>query len=85
MTDTPPDRDAIRKRARARALQMGVPVRPESAATDSPVPEPVPTTRPHALRALLNGGHLTAGQAESARRLFAYASQYVNDHPEDAA
>jgi len=82
MTD-PTDREAIRRRARRRAEQMGL--RPE--ATPDPAThdflEPLPTTRPGALRALLNTGRLTPGQATAARDLL--AAVHHTDHPEDAA
>lgn len=84
MSDTPQDREAIRQKARARAIRMGVAVRPEPAA-DGPGMEPVPTTNPAALRALLNRGHLTPGQAATARRMFEATRKFINDHPEDAA
>lgn len=83
MTDST-DWAAVRQNARARAVQMGLRVRPEQAETDvGPALEPVPTTNPRALRALLNSGQLTPGQAASARRLFAAVRQHVIDHPED--
>lgn len=86
MTDAPPDREAIRKRARVRAEQMGVRTRPVAAAdADGTAPEPVPTTNMRALQQLLNRGQLTPGQAESARRMFAAVNKYINDYPEDAA
>ena len=85
MTDpTPIDREAIRRRARARAEEMGLARRPEPA-DDGPVPEPLPTTNPSVLRALLNTGRLTPGQAAAARRMFAAARQHATDHPESAA
>lgn len=88
MTD-PTDREALRARARARAVSMGY-ARPEGAEDDvqAPALEPLPTTNPRALRALLDRGHLTPGQAESARRLFKAVREYVaTDHhtPGDAA
>lgn len=69
MTD-PTDREAIRRRARARVISMGLPVRPEYD-DQAPAAEPLPTERPAALRALLHRGHLTPGQEVSARRLLA--------------
>jgi hypothetical protein len=63
---------------------MGLAVVPEPE-QDVPALEPLPTTNPHALRALLDRGHLTPGQAASARALFKAVREYVNDHPEDAA
>ncbi|QLJ06715.1 hypothetical protein HZZ00_37425 (plasmid) [Streptomyces sp. NEAU-sy36] len=82
MTDHDP-RDAIRRRARARAVAMGL-ARQE--ATPDPDTheflEPVPTTNPRVLQQLLSRGHLTPGQAETARRMFAAVRQYVADNPE---
>lgn len=89
MTD-PTDREAIRRRARTRAERMGLAVRPDPTDED-PAPEPLPTTHPGALRALLNTGHLTPGQAAAARahltRLTAEERQSapIYDFPEDAA
>jgi hypothetical protein len=85
-----PDRAAIRARAQLRAVQMGYarPPGPEDDNVQAPAPEPLPTANPRALRALLSGHHLTPGQAESARRLFKAAREYVaTDHPDtgDAA
>lgn len=77
MTD-PTDRETIRRRARERAEQMGLPVRPEPA-DETPAPEPLPTTHPGALRALLNTGRLTPGQATAARRLFATAARLARE------
>lgn len=85
MTD-PTDREAVRRRARERAERMGL-ARPET--TPDPAThdflEPLPTTNPQALRALLNSGRLTPGQAAAAQQLFTAVRQYVTDHPEDAA
>lgn len=86
----PVDRAAIRARARLRAERMGLarPDGPEDDVVQAPAPEPLPTTNPRVLRQLLNRGHLTPGQAESARRLFTAVREYVTDHPdhpEDAA
>lgn len=70
----PTDREAVRRRARARVVAMGLPLKPEQQDT-GPEPEPVPTLHKGALRALLNRGHLTPGQAVTARRLFAQDRQ----------
>ena len=78
MTD-PTDREAIRRRARARAEQMGLATRPDPAADETPAPEPLPTTHAGALRALLNTGRLTAGQATAARHLFATAARMARE------
>lgn len=86
MSDFPPDRAAIYRKARERAEQMGLRTRPEATPdAEGPAPEPVPTTNMQALQQLLNGNHLTPGQAVSARRMFAAVRQYLNDYPEDAA
>ncbi|MFF2168149.1 hypothetical protein ACFVWP_46965 [Streptomyces sp. NPDC058175] len=86
MSEAPPDRDTIRRKARQRAEQMNLRARPESTPeTDGPAPEPVPTTNLQALQQLLRLGHLTPGQAVSARRMFTAVRQYLNDNPKDAA
>lgn len=83
MTDQT-DWAAVRQRARARAEQMGFRVRPEQAAADAgPALEPLPTTNSTVLRALMDRGQLTPGQAASARSLFAAVRQHIIDHPED--
>lgn len=65
----PTDWEAVRQKARARITAMGLPLRPDPETT-GPEPEPVPTLNKRALRALLEYGHLTPGQAVTARRLF---------------
>lgn len=79
----PTDRSAVRQRARERAQRMGYRVRPDVDENATQVaPEPLPTTRPAALRQLLAQNRLTPGQVVQARALFAAARQHVIDHPE---
>lgn len=88
-----PDREAIRARAQLRAVQMGY-ARPEALEDDDvqvPDPEPLPTTNPRVLRALLDGNHLTPDRAEAARAHLAHVaaeqrqSAPIHHFPEDAA
>ena len=74
MTDAPltaAQREAIRRTARARAQQMGLPVRPDPDAPPAPVE--MPTDNLFALRGLLRTGRLTAAQQPVARRMLADA------------
>lgn len=82
-----PDREEIRRRARAKVVQLGYRLKPEPGAdAAAPAAEPLPTLLPGALRQLMHRGHLTPGQMVSARALFADARRLATDDPDgDAA
>jgi len=80
---TPEERAAIQTRARRRAEEMGYrqPADPDVDQVDQAPAVQLPTTRPGALRALLNRGHLTSEQAALTRRLFAEAARIAREDP----
>lgn len=93
MTDTPLDREAIRRRARAMAVRMGhaTPDPEPEQPTDSPVLPKRLTDHPGALRAMLLTGRLHGEQENAARAFLAnlareqrLAAPAIN-FPEDAA
>jgi hypothetical protein len=81
MTDTPIDRDEIRRKARAQAVRMGL-AKPDPEAPAGPAVK-LPTLRFGALKALLDRGHLSPAQATEARALFAAARENGNTIPDD--
>lgn len=85
MSDAP-DREAIRRKARRRAVAMGLarPEQPEAAATPDVLG--TLTQHPRVLRAMLITGRLTREQEPAARRFLAEAAaaEHTVD-PKDAA
>jgi hypothetical protein len=71
VTDAP-DRERIRRHARARAERMGLRTAPDPAAEAAA--EVLPTENLFALQGLLVTGRLTPGQAAAARRRLADAA-----------
>lgn len=86
MTETP-DWDAVRRRARARAVRMGH-TKPETEAapeTAAPLLPKKLTDHPGALRGMLATGRLTREQADAARAFLANLTAPSPEFPEDAA
>lgn len=84
MTNTP-DREAIRRRARAMAIRLGY-AQPEAPASEeTPKETALPTDNVHALRGFLVTGRLTPAQEVVARRKIAATRPPAIHFPEDAA
>lgn len=80
MSDAPIDRAAVRRRARAQAQRMGLPVRPDPDVM--PADADLPTDNLFALRGLLITNRLTPAQAVTARKRLAAAERTAKQAPD---